>query len=99
MTLAELKLKDLTKIHSKYYYLKGKDENNNEIYNIFVARYINCTDMEFEPISLKEMLIELSDKVVFGNNFSEISNCLNLPYKMNQDSINLDKYGIHGFLG
>ena len=96
MTLAELKLKDLTKIHSKYYYLNGADENDNEIYNIFVARYINCTDMEFDPISLKEMLIELSDKVVFGNNFSEISNCLNLPYRMNQDAINLDKSIFYG---
>jgi len=87
MTLAELKLDDLTHIKSRYYYLPG-----DEAYNIF---YVSMNDLE--PTSLKEMLVDLSTKVSFGNNYVGVAACLNLPRYMQRNALELDRMMMEGF--
>lgn len=78
MTLSELKISDLTKVLGNYYYLPGDNVHNC----FFVLERVNRRDSIIDPISLKEMLTDLSDRVQFGNNFQEVANCLNLPPSM-----------------
>ena len=86
MTLNELKISDLTKVLGNYYYLPG-----DNVYNcFFVLARVNRCDSIIDPISLKEMLTDLSDKVQFGNNFQEVANCLNLPTTMMMQAKKLD---------
>ena len=95
MTLSELRVIDLTKVIGNYYYL-----STNGIYNCFFVRLrVNECDSDIDPISLKEMLTDLSNRVQFGNNFSEIANCLKLPSVMQRDAKALDLELIKAFGG
>ena len=86
MTLSELRISDLTKVLGNYYYL-----STNGIFNCFFVRLsVNERDSDIDPISLKEMLTDLSNRVSFGNNFTSIAECLKLPSNMIQEAKALD---------
>jgi len=86
MTLSELRIRDLTKVLGNYYYL-----STNGIFNCFFVRLrVNECDSDIDPISLKEMLTDLSNRVAFGNNFASIAECLKLPSNMMQEAKALD---------
>jgi len=86
MTLPELRISDLTKVLGNYYYL-----STNGIFNCFFVRLrVNECDSDIDPISLKEMLTDLSNRVAFGNNFTSIADCLKLPNNMVQEAKALD---------
>lgn len=93
MTLNELKQQDLRKIHSKYFYLPGEE------INIFVGTKSNIFEyVEFEPISLKVLLIELSSYVYYNNNFSSVAESLNLPQSLIIEAENMDRAGLFGYI-
>jgi len=96
MTIDQLTEKKLTRIFKNFFYI-GYENSEKCGYNIFIGTESNGSEyIEFEPIDLKTMLIELSDKVQFGNNFCEVSNCLNLPREMRRDAelLDLELYNI-----
>ena len=75
MTISELTINDLYHIKGNYWY-----SSFNGIKNIFYIRRECNKIKEIEPTELKEMLIELSDKVPVGNNFTSIVECLKIPF-------------------
>jgi len=76
MTISELTLDKLKHIKGKYWY-----SSFNGIKNIFyVTLEWNGKIKEIEPVDLKEMLIDLSDKVPYGNNFCSVVECLKIPF-------------------
>ena len=93
MTIAELRPSDLKHIKGPYWYYSYGD-----VYNIFAKTgTVDPRKLILEPVTLKTMLIELSDKVDVGNNFSEIAARLPITSKMSRDAIDLDRIMALGF--
>ena len=69
----ELKFKDLKKIYGNFYILPGPANNI-----FYCSQWKGAKPTIMEPCSLKSMLIELSDKVPFGNNYTSVAEGLNL---------------------
>jgi len=86
MTLSEIRIHHLKKIFGQYYYLPGP------AMNIFYTSHWRCNNEPdiIEPVTLKDMLISLSDKVQFGNNFTSVAECLKLNSDFKQAAKNLD---------
>ena len=85
MRFNELRIRHLKHIYGQYYYLPGPSKN------VFhTSQWRNNEPKNIEPVDLKEMLIDLSDKVQFGNNFTSIAECLKLNSDFKQDAKLLD---------
>ena len=86
ITFSEIRIRHLKKIFGQYYYLPGPARN------IFhCSHWGHNNELEvIEPVTLKEMLTDLSDKVQFGNNFTSVAECLKLPSDFQQEAKNLD---------
>jgi len=93
MTISEITLKDLRRIKGRYWY-----SSFNGVKNIFYI-ILDWRDniKEIEPVDLREMLIDLSDKVPFGNNFVSIVECLNLNYSFEYEAKLLDEELMYSF--
>jgi hypothetical protein len=93
MTISELTLKDLKHIKGRYWY-----SSFNGVKNIFYV-IIDYRDniKEIEPVDLKEMLIDLSDKVPFGNSFVSVVECLNINYEFMLEAKLLDEELMYSF--
>jgi len=96
MTISELTLRDLHHIKGRYWY-----SSFNGIKNIFYVTldFYNGANhiKEIEPVNLKEMLIDLSDKVPFGNNFISVCECLGLNFDFGYEAKMLDKTLVEAF--
>lgn len=59
-------------------------------YNFFYVVYRNGKN-DIDSVTFFQLLTELSDKVQFGNNYSEVARCLRLPTELQQMAVEIDK--------